>query len=96
MPIVVIAALAVSNVIAAETTSTEDENTILSLLLKRTFEDGGYMVVAPLTDFSHFTGDVTNQINFCKMSVTKRLGTNAAVDTTFVDRFLSATKSQSA
>jgi len=40
MAIVIFATLAATNVLAAEITSTEEENTILSLLLKQTFDDG--------------------------------------------------------
>lgn len=79
--------LMMSVVWAADNKTTDEENQILSLVLKRSFTDGGYMVVHPETTLSHFWGsDDPKEIARSKRNIVVGLQTNDIIAAKLVDR----------
>jgi len=79
-------ALAATGAWAAEAKATDEENTILTLVLKRPYADGAYTVVHPDTGMSHMGGDGAKEIKQSKMYIAERLQTNGIIVTKLVDR----------
>jgi hypothetical protein len=86
MATVFVVVLAATGVWAADNNATEEENTILALVLKRSYTDGGYTVVAPENGFSPMAGDDSNEIKQSKKYVAERFQTNGVALTKLVDR----------
>ena len=78
--------LAASVVWAADHKATEEENKILSLVLKRPFADGGYTVVGPETGWSHLDSGDAKEIGRSKRHIAEHLQTNGIVVTNLVER----------
>lgn len=84
--------LATSVAWAADNTASEDENKILSLVLKRSFEDGGYAVVNPETTLLNVKSDDPKEIKQSKRYIAEHLQTNGIVVTKLVDRLFERNK----
>jgi hypothetical protein len=76
----------VPRVCAAENKLTQEETTILTLILKEAYSDGGYTVVNAQTGFSHSQSDNAAEIEKSKNDISQRLQTNGIVVSTLVDQ----------
>lgn len=88
----VVLALAPTGVCAADNNATEEENTILTLVLKRSYTEGGYTVVDPETRLSHMDSDDPKEIKQTKKYIVEQLQTNGVVVTKLVDRLFERNK----
>jgi hypothetical protein len=77
---------------AADNRTTDEENKILCLVLKRPFADGGYTVVDPETRLSHLEGDDAKEIRQSKRYIAAHLQTNGIVVTKLVDQLFERNK----
>jgi hypothetical protein len=76
---------------AADSNSTEENNTILKLVLKHSFDDGGYTVVSPDTGF-HGGEDSAKEIKERKQYILDNLQTNGVSLGKLVDRLFEQNK----
>jgi len=85
--------LAATSVWAAEDKATEQENSLLYLVLKRSYPDGGYTVVSPKARFSdHPIARSAQEIEKSKKSITEHLKTNGVPVAKLVDRLFERNK----
>ena len=84
--------LPTSVVWAADNKATEAENKILALVLKRSFPDGGFTVVAPETGFTRLESDDAKGIRQSKNYIAEHLRTNGIVVSKLVDRLFERNK----
>jgi hypothetical protein len=74
---------------AAENKPTEEENTLLKLILKQSYPDGGYTVVAPDTSIFGGFSDASEETKKFKSGIAANLnifGTNNVAITELIDR----------
>ncbi len=88
----IVLVLAASGVLAAENKATEEENTILTLVLKRSYADGGFTVVHPETGFSHVDSDEPKEVMQSKKYIAEHLRTNGIIVTKLVDQLFERNK----
>jgi hypothetical protein len=74
-----------TNVWAAEGKSTEQENNFLTLVLKRSYPDGGYTVVSPEAKLSHMDIRDSQKIEQSKKYITEHLNTTGLEVAELVD-----------
>src|SRR6185436_6078884 len=73
--------------------ATEQENSLLHLVLKRSYPDGGYTVVSPEARFSdHPYARTAQAIEKSKKHITEHLKTNGVVVAKLVDRLFERNK----
>jgi hypothetical protein len=84
--------LAGTNMWGAEDKATEQESTILTLMLKRAYPDGGYTVVAPETRLSHIDGLDSKETKQSVKYITEHLRTNGVDVARLVDRLFERNK----
>ena len=77
---------------AADNKATNDENKILSLVLKRLFTDGGYTVVNPETRLPPLDSDDPKEIRHSERYVTEHLQTHGIAVKNLVDRLFDHNK----
>ncbi len=78
---------------AAEDKATEQENSLLHLVLKRSYPDGGYTVVSPETRFSdHPYARSAEEIEKSKKSIKEHLKTSGAPVAKLVDHLFERNK----
>jgi len=84
--------LAATSVLAAENTATEQENSLLMLVLKRSYRDGGYTVVSPEARLSHMGGRGAREIEKSKKYIIEHLRTKGVEVARLVDRLFERNK----
>lgn len=84
--------LAAAGVWAADNKPTDQENTILALVLKRPYADGGYTVVCPEARLFHMDVDDSEQVKQSKKYIREHLQTNGVDVARLVDRLFERNK----
>lgn len=84
--------LAAAGIRAADDNPTEEENTILTLVLKRSYTDGGYTIVAPETGWSHMRSDNPEEMRQTKKYIAEHLQTYGVAAAKLIDRLFERNK----
>ncbi|MGA3283734.1 MAG: hypothetical protein ABSD57_04660 [Verrucomicrobiota bacterium] len=84
--------LAAANVWAAGDKMTEQEGTILALVLRQSYTDGGYTVVSPEAGLSHMDAGDSKEVKDSKKYIRDHLQTNGVDVAKLVDRLFERNK----
>jgi len=84
--------LAATRLWAVEDSATDEEKTILSLVLKHSYTDGGYTVVVPETGLSHAGSGDLQEMKQSKKYIVENLLTNGIAVTKLVDQLFERNK----